>query len=451
MRLKSIRDVEEINDILILEQSLSTNNKYLYSEVSTPYSIVKYLIDIIPINELRNKNNKFLDPGCGNGYISIYLYYILFNKLKYDFESFDLCSKHIIENMLYMIDININHIEYLHSLFNYKNNIICIDFLKYDTDIVFDVIISNPPYIINMNEFSSSKKKEGYTIWPDFIKKSLKLLKKDGYLSTIIPSIWMKPDNIMHNIILSYEIKSLYCYNNTETNKIFKGLAQTPTSLFVLKNKSRENFIELYDKSFNLKINFPINNSIPVFGSYIILKLLPYLQKFGNISKYVIKTNMPSKKIKFSNNCDETYMYKNIYTCKLEKNHAYLVYNYSDKELPYCKKEKLILGHKMYGFPFHDKNGSYGVSNRDNYIIMTTNLSRLKEFLDSKLVFYLYESTRYRMKYLERFAFEYILDINNDPFFPKNINDASIFEYFKLNNYDIDIINKFYKKDYIKL
>ena len=105
----------------------------------------------------------------------------------------------------------------------------------------------------------------------------------------------------------------------------------------------------------------------------------------------------------------------------------------------------------MYGFPFHDKNGSYGVSNRDNYIIMTTNLSRLKEFLDSKLVFYLYESTRYRMKYLERFAFEYILDINNDPFFPKNINNASIFEYFKLNNYDIDIINKFYKKDYIKL
>ena len=73
---------------------------------------------------------------------------------------FDLCSKHIIENMLYMIDININHIEYLHSLFNYKNNIICIDFLNYDTNIVFDVIISNPPYIINMNEFSSSKKKK---------------------------------------------------------------------------------------------------------------------------------------------------------------------------------------------------------------------------------------------------------------------------------------------------
>ena len=53
-----------------------------------------------------------------------------------------------------------------------------------------------------MNEFSSSKKKEGYTIWPNFIKKSLKLLKKDGFLSTIIPSIWMKPDNIMHNVIL---------------------------------------------------------------------------------------------------------------------------------------------------------------------------------------------------------------------------------------------------------
>ena len=88
MKLKSIRDVEEINDILILEQSLSSDNKYSYSEVSTPYSIIKDLIDIIPINELKNKDNKFLDPGCGNGYISIYLYYILFNKLKYNFESF---------------------------------------------------------------------------------------------------------------------------------------------------------------------------------------------------------------------------------------------------------------------------------------------------------------------------------------------------------------------------
>ena len=41
----------------------------------------------ISIDELRNKDHKFLDPGCGNGYISIYLYYILFNKLKYHFES----------------------------------------------------------------------------------------------------------------------------------------------------------------------------------------------------------------------------------------------------------------------------------------------------------------------------------------------------------------------------
>ena len=41
MKLKSIRDVEEINDILIPEQSLSSDNKYSYSEVSTPYNIIK--------------------------------------------------------------------------------------------------------------------------------------------------------------------------------------------------------------------------------------------------------------------------------------------------------------------------------------------------------------------------------------------------------------------------
>ena len=60
MKLNNIRDVEEINDILILEQSLSSDNKYSYSEVSTPYNIIKDLIDIIPINELRNKDNKLM-------------------------------------------------------------------------------------------------------------------------------------------------------------------------------------------------------------------------------------------------------------------------------------------------------------------------------------------------------------------------------------------------------
>ena len=105
----------------------------------------------------------------------------------------------------------------------------------------------------------------------------------------------------------------------------------------------------------------------------------------------------------------------------------------------------------MYGFPFLDVNGIYGVSNRDNYIIKDmsyTNLKRLKKFLESKLVLYIYESTRYRMKYLEKNAFEFIIDITNIPDFPFDINDNSIFEYFKLTDNEIEIIKNYSKISY---
>ena len=38
-------------------------------------------------------------------------------------------------------------------------------------------------------------------------------------------------------------------------------------------------------------------------------------------------------------------------------------------------------------------------------------LKRLHQFLSSDLVFYLYDATRYRMKYLEKYIFSYLPDI----------------------------------------
>ena len=39
----------------------------------------------------------------------------------------------------------------------------------------------------------------------------------------------------------------------------------------------------------------------------------------------------------------------------------------------------------------------------------------LKAFLSSKLAFYIYDATRYRMKYLEKYAFELLPDITQIP------------------------------------
>ena len=456
MNITSIYDIKKYEDLFSIKYLFNEKYKFLYGEVPTPPEIINMLIDNIPEYMFKNKHSKWLDAGCGRGYISFFIYYKLFINLRNDFMDDYECSNHITRNMLYLIDINENNINYLKSIYPKETNIFLEDFINWNVDIKFDVIITNPPYVVNgikkVPTMISDKVNDGITLWPNFIKKSLLILKEGGYLSTIIPSIWMKREN--SNFFLgSYDIKSLYCYKNNETNKIFNGEAQTPTSLFVLRNESRENKIELYDRCFNRIVKWNKDgSSIPVFGSYILNKLGSFLKKYGNIYKYVIKTNMPSKKVEFSDIKTDVYRYPNIKTCKLkDKVNPNLEINYSDKSLLYYNEHKLILAHKMYGFPFLDVEGIYGVSNRDNYIIKDmsyTNLKRLKKFLESKLVLYIYESTRYRMKYLEKNAFEFIIDITNISDFPFDINDNSIFEYFKLTDNEIEIIKNYSKISY---
>ena len=70
---------------------------------------------------------------------------------------------------------------------------------------------------------------------------------------------------------------------------------------------------------------------------------------------------MPSNKIKLSNIKNNDFIFKNVKTCILENLNPKLVIDYSDKPCSYYKDIKLILAHKMYGFPSLDRNGEFGI------------------------------------------------------------------------------------------
>ena len=73
------------------------------------------------------------------------------------------------------------------------------------------------------------------------------------------------------------------------------------------------------------------------------------------------------------------YKYKNIHTAILNNLDPQLVIKYSKNKLAYSGIPKLILAHKMYGFPFLDVEGIYGISNRDNYVIVNRTISDLQK------------------------------------------------------------------------
>lgn len=435
-------------------------NKEKYGEVHTDFTLINKILDLLPPSLFLDPKLKWLDPCAGRGYFSMILYKRLFTSLHTKIKAPKKRHRHIIENMIYMIEINPEHISELYKIFGNNANIANEDFLKMRT-MQFDIIIGNPPF--NANGIKKvptnkvlSKKADGIAIWADFIKISLQNLKANGWLAMITPSIWLKRDHIFHSYLLERgEIVKLHCMTNTETNQIFHKQAQTPTTYFSFHNNlERKNKINIFDNCSKTYISCNTLKSIPLISPKIIKKLERFVLDVGYLR--VIKTSMRPgyKGLSVRNEYKpKTHEFQNISTCTLDKLKPKLVINYSNKQCSYAGvKPKLVLAHKMYGFPYYDSIG-YGISNRDNYVIKDytpKELVLIKQLLSTKLAFVIFESTRYRMKYLEKYAFEFFPDITKLSNFPTKITNDTIADYFQFDKIERDYIDSFIKKKYLQ-
>ena len=423
--------------------------------VYTPFFFIEKMFSLLPNEIFKNPKVKWLDMGSGTGNFTIILYIKLYNSLSDIILNNDERKNHIINNMIFMSEIKSDHIIKLKNLFGNTCNIYN-NFLDINNN--FDIIIGNPPYNIGKIKTPSnnkiSKKNDGISIWHKFIHKSLEILNNKGYLLTIIPAIWLKPDKFnVHKLLTQYNIIKLHNLTNKETNKLFNYNAQIPTTYFLLKKElTNIKHINIFDNLLNKYslFNYKNNLSIPLFGIDIINKLLLLTEKFNTLK--VIKTNSPSNKSKFNEIENNQFLYCNIKTCKLNNLQPYIIYNYSNIPQIGYNYPKLILAHKMYGFPFLDENGFIGISTRDNYIIKDYSIENLKiiqKFLSSKLAIFIFLTTSYRMKYLEKYCFNYIPDIINIINY-YNIQDKKnfdIYNYLSLNSNEKNIINN-YSKNY---
>ena len=180
--------------------------------------------------------------------------------------------------MIYLVEINEDNIVHLKNKFGKKANIIHEDYTQWNTELKFDFIIGNPPYNCNgikkvPTNTMTHKKEDGKTIWPQFIKKNISLLKENGKMNILIPSIWLKPDKAgIYELLLKYEITRLHTFNASETNKLFNYKVQTPLCYFLLTKRENGKEIEkekeikkiqLYDKQKKAYIRFYFKGKYP--------------------------------------------------------------------------------------------------------------------------------------------------------------------------------------------
>ena len=161
--------------------------KTQFGEVFTPMSLVNEMLDKLPNEVWYDSTLKWYDPAVGMGNFTIAIYLRLMETLKEKIPDEKQRKKHIIENMLYMSELNKKNVMVCKQIFDINNeyslNVWQGDSLEINTEeefkvSKFDVIVGNPPY--NKGGIRSHTGKQlgekNETIWPKFIELSLKLL-----------------------------------------------------------------------------------------------------------------------------------------------------------------------------------------------------------------------------------------------------------------------------------
>lgn len=471
---------------------ISLNQKEYYGEVNTPLLLALELVSFLDLNQRMclsheqiniTKIPNILDSGAGLGYISSVLVKTLFriynkptNIHSKERENWINMLKHIT-----LIEINPQNIKLLKFFFGRHCNIINTDYLNYLPSLnevnkgdKYDIIIGNPPFNINgtikvpTNNYKN-KKDDGKSIWRDFVFHSLRYcLKDNGLLCYFIPSIWLKSHDksgLFEFILRENRLLKIKCYDNTTTNSIFKGHAQTHCGCFLIQKGGQTNEFSHFSYYLNDFSQCHIMERVPIqsicvldsiIERKIINKLRTELTKHNIEHKplLVYKTSTISKKITISRTQTPLFKFKNIQTCVLSNNttqsNPILKYEYSDAPCPYSGEPKIVLPHGMYGIPFVDHIGEYGISRRDKYVILSKNVKNMDciaWFLSSQITLFMFENYKYRMGFLEKAGFEWLVDISQlfgERFSLKQPID--LHAWFELNHNECEYIKKFDRK-----
>ena len=224
--------------------------KKTLGEVMTPIPLVEDMLDTLPSEVWSNKDLKWLDPCAGVGTFPSIVVQRLMKGLKKVIPNKNKRYRHIIENMIYVCELQAKNMFIFHCIFDRPNifemNTYCGSFLdeNFDKHMInewgvekFDIVIGNPPY-----QMSSDGEKKTTPIWQYFVEKSLTILIESGYLNMVHPSNWRFVDGPFSNLkktMFNKTILYLELHSKTDGQKTFG--ASTTYDFYCLKNIENNN------------------------------------------------------------------------------------------------------------------------------------------------------------------------------------------------------------------
>jgi adenine-specific DNA-methyltransferase len=450
MDIKNNDNLDVIKKYIKLNENTELENKKQNGEVFTPFEIIENMLQKIEItysneynaNIFENENLKWYDNSSGVGNIIIVIYYKLMNGLK-QIKNKEKRKKHILTKMLYMSELNEKNCnickKFLDPNNKYKininngNSLELNIFEKWKIEYM-DIIIGNPPYQKVNKKNNSSRGGTQNNLYIEFIEKSLKTLKNDGYLIYIHPQNWRKINSKIFNLYLD---NNLLHVSLNYGGKLFKNVS-VKTDYYILKKNNivkKSTKIECYDNKNKLIMNSNLIihgiNFIPNIFSEDIQNILIKINKKGESRKCIINSDC-HKITKHVNLKSDIFIYPLYNT----SGNPFKYFSSKPHKDQYIKKVLMSNSGKLK--PFYDK-GDYGTTQDAMYFVVNNEIEGLNmvKILNSILYKFLMKICQWSNFRNESSLLSYL----KYPPLKNEINENLINIFFGLNENEIKIID----------
>lgn len=277
----------------------------------TPIACVEEMINKIPESFWKRNNIKILDPCCGCGNFPFVIYYKL-NQYH--------SREHILKNMLYFNDINVDRTNVMRNIFDYDLNIYNDDFLTNQFKLKFDLIVANPPYAKLLPNGKRASK--NHNLIGLFIERSIQLLNSRGYLLYITPDNWMSFAD--RNTLICELTKLQILHLNIHIAKQYFKKVGSSFVWYLIENVPFYKPIEIegiWKKHiYKDKVDSEVRKFIPLYYNKLIQSILHKTIDNHNLTKFRVETSSDlhkfTKKQFISAKKDDVYKYKLIHTPK---------------------------------------------------------------------------------------------------------------------------------------
>jgi len=337
-------------------------------------------------------------------------------------------EKHILENMMWGVDLDLSKTLIAEKLINNKgleNNLLNENSLTLNWNEMpkFDVVIGNPPYQddkkINIGGGSNKK------LWRDFLSISINsLLKDDGYLAYIIPFSWrlgrknpLNNVNIFRDYIQKYDTQyiegDIEKYFDVGINISYVILQKTP-----YKEKTIIN---------NNIINLKKWNFLPKDISDKSLSIWEKINEYPKFNFEMVRKSFDKKKTSEEKTTQSPFK---IYKGKDR-------FLYTNMKSPLYNKRKAIIN-RMGNFDvLVDNKGDVNPDYSHVYLLSEKeDGNNLKDALENKKLY------KFLLNNLKSSQYNEVYNTNKLPKIPlnKKWTDKELYDYFNLSKEEIDYI-----------